>query len=425
MAIAMARIGGVGALYRNLSVEEQVQQVDTVKPAEVGMITNPVTVAWMPPWPTSRNWCARYWISWVPVTSPDGGAGGHRDQPGHPVRHRPQPPGDRTGNDPDAADHRAGRGVQDEGAGAVRLHKVEKLPLTDGTGPLRADHGQATPPRAQAPGRDQGQRRMAVVGAAAGGPGRQGPGPGAGRGGGADFLVVDTADGHSQAVLGHGRPAQGQPARHMLGEHRQRLVPRRLSTPGGRGQGRRRAGFHLYHPGGGRGGGAPGHRHLRGGAGGPRGRRPGDRGRRAAALRGTSPRPSRPGRTRSCWAACWPWRRGRPGRDGLHPRQAVQAVPRMGSLGAMRNPQRGRSYSKDRDFQDDALARGQAGAGGRGGPGAVPLPAGRGGLRAGGGPARGRWATAGARTIADLQQARFTQITAAGLAESHRGMMSI
>src|SRR5438045_873254 len=42
MAIAMARQGGVGVLHRNLSVEEQAQQVDMVKRSEAGMITNPV-----------------------------------------------------------------------------------------------------------------------------------------------------------------------------------------------------------------------------------------------------------------------------------------------------------------------------------------------------------------------------------------------
>ena len=43
MAIAMARQGGVGVLHRNMSVEEQAQQVDMVKRSEAGMITNPVT----------------------------------------------------------------------------------------------------------------------------------------------------------------------------------------------------------------------------------------------------------------------------------------------------------------------------------------------------------------------------------------------
>ena len=36
MAIAMARQGGVGVLHRNLSIEEQAQQVDLVKRSEAG-----------------------------------------------------------------------------------------------------------------------------------------------------------------------------------------------------------------------------------------------------------------------------------------------------------------------------------------------------------------------------------------------------
>src|SRR5260370_28079635 len=43
MAVAMARQGGAGVLHRNLSVEDQAQQVDMVKRSEAGMITNPVT----------------------------------------------------------------------------------------------------------------------------------------------------------------------------------------------------------------------------------------------------------------------------------------------------------------------------------------------------------------------------------------------
>ena len=44
MAIAMARLGGVGVLHRNLSVEDQVNQVDLVKRSESGMVTDPITV---------------------------------------------------------------------------------------------------------------------------------------------------------------------------------------------------------------------------------------------------------------------------------------------------------------------------------------------------------------------------------------------
>ena len=41
MAIAMARQGGLGVLHRNLSIEDQAQQVDLVKRSEAGMVTRP------------------------------------------------------------------------------------------------------------------------------------------------------------------------------------------------------------------------------------------------------------------------------------------------------------------------------------------------------------------------------------------------
>ncbi len=44
MAIAMARQGGVGVLHRNLSIEDQANQVDLVKRSESGMVTDPITV---------------------------------------------------------------------------------------------------------------------------------------------------------------------------------------------------------------------------------------------------------------------------------------------------------------------------------------------------------------------------------------------
>src|SRR5947199_8402436 len=44
MAIAMARQGGAGVLHRNLSIEDQANQVDLVKRSESGMVTDPITV---------------------------------------------------------------------------------------------------------------------------------------------------------------------------------------------------------------------------------------------------------------------------------------------------------------------------------------------------------------------------------------------
>jgi IMP dehydrogenase len=86
----------------------------------------------------------------------------------------------------------------------------------------------------------------------------------------------------------------------------------------------------------------------------------------------------------------------------------------MGSLGAMR----GRSYSKDRYFQDDVLREDKLVPQGVEGqvPFAGPLAAVAGQLVGG---LRAAMGYCGARTIAELQDARFIQVTAAGLAESH------
>lgn len=67
MAIAMARNGGIGVLHRNLSIEDQANQVDIVKRSESGMISDPLTV---PPDATLTDLdrlCAAYHVSGLPV----------------------------------------------------------------------------------------------------------------------------------------------------------------------------------------------------------------------------------------------------------------------------------------------------------------------------------------------------------------------
>jgi IMP dehydrogenase len=90
----------------------------------------------------------------------------------------------------------------------------------------------------------------------------------------------------------------------------------------------------------------------------------------------------------------------------------------MGSLGAMRNTERGKSFSKDRYFQDDVLREDKLVP--QGVEGQVPY---RGPLAAVAdqlvGGLRAAMGFCGARTIAELQRATFIQITSAGLVESH------
>jgi IMP dehydrogenase len=201
MAIAMARQGGVGVLHRNLSVEEQASQADLVKRSEAGMVSNPITC---PPDATLADvdvLCARYRISGVPVVDDAGvllGIVTNRDmrfetdlsRPVHAVMTRmplvTAPVGVSTA----------------DALALLRQHKIEKLPLVDEAGRLRGlitvkdfakseayplatkdAGGRLVVAAAVGVGDDGYKRAMALVDA------------------GVDVLVVDTAHGHSRAVL--------------------------------------------------------------------------------------------------------------------------------------------------------------------------------------------------------------------------------
>lgn len=67
MAIAIAREGGIGIIHKNMSIGAQAEQVDMVKRSENGVITNPF---WLAPGHTlaeANELCAKYKISGVPI----------------------------------------------------------------------------------------------------------------------------------------------------------------------------------------------------------------------------------------------------------------------------------------------------------------------------------------------------------------------
>jgi len=136
MAIAMARQGGVGVLHRNLSIEDQAQQVDMVKRSESGMITAPVTCGPDASIDEANALMARYRISGVPVTGEDGtllGIVTNRDirferDFARPVRAVMTPMPLIT----------APVGVSaDDALALLRQHKIEKLPIVDDRDRLR------------------------------------------------------------------------------------------------------------------------------------------------------------------------------------------------------------------------------------------------------------------------------------------------
>jgi IMP dehydrogenase len=68
MAIAIAREGGIGILHRAMSPERQALEVDKVKKSESGMIIDPITVSPGAPISEAMALMERYKISGVPVT---------------------------------------------------------------------------------------------------------------------------------------------------------------------------------------------------------------------------------------------------------------------------------------------------------------------------------------------------------------------
>ena len=72
MAIALAREGGIGVIHRNLSIADQVAEVDKVKRSESGMIVEPVTLEPDDLVADALAVMERYHISGVPITAPDG-----------------------------------------------------------------------------------------------------------------------------------------------------------------------------------------------------------------------------------------------------------------------------------------------------------------------------------------------------------------
>ena len=201
MAIAMAREGGVGILHRNLSIEDQAAQVDLVKRSEAGMVTNPATCNPEDTLADVDRLCARYRISGAPVVDSSGvllGIVTNRDMRfesdhSRTVREVMTPMPLVTGP----------VGITSDAAFALLAqHKIEKLPLVDEVGRLtglitvkdfvKSDQypaatkdagGRLVVGAAVGVGEESYKRARTLVDA------------------GVDLLIVDTAHGHSRAVL--------------------------------------------------------------------------------------------------------------------------------------------------------------------------------------------------------------------------------
>ena len=72
MAIAMARQGGIGIIHKNMSVEQQAEEVDKVKRSENGVITDPFYLHPDNTLEDANNLMGKFRISGVPITDDDG-----------------------------------------------------------------------------------------------------------------------------------------------------------------------------------------------------------------------------------------------------------------------------------------------------------------------------------------------------------------
>ncbi|EGQ74529.1 IMP dehydrogenase [Actinomyces sp. oral taxon 448] len=205
MAIAMARQGGVGILHRNLSIEDQTQQVRRVKRSESGMVSDPVTVGPDASISQLDELCGHYKVSGLPVVDGGGNLLGiitNRDLRFVPPERwdaltvgECMTPRERliTGS----------AGISREDAKALLAeHRIEKLPLIDDAGRLTGlitvkdfvkteQYPLAT---------KDGEGRL-VVGAAVGYWGDTWERAGALAEAGADVIVVDTANGGAALAL--------------------------------------------------------------------------------------------------------------------------------------------------------------------------------------------------------------------------------
>ena len=201
MAIALARLGGIGVLHRNLSIADQVAEVDKVKRSEAGMIVEPVT---LPPDALvgdALELMARYRVSGIPITDAEDllvGILTNRDLRfgvASTMRVAEAMTKERLVTAPVGT-------TLEEAQAILGRHRIEKLPIVDVEGRLRGlitvkdiskreayplatkdDRGRLRVAAAVGVGTDALERADALVAA------------------GVDALVVDTAHGHSLGVL--------------------------------------------------------------------------------------------------------------------------------------------------------------------------------------------------------------------------------
>jgi len=201
MAIALAREGGIGILHKNMTIERQAEEVDRVKRSESGMIQKPITLSPGQTVGDALEVMRKYSISGIPIVDQERLVGilTNRDLRFEPNLDLLISRIMTTGNLITAP---AGTTLE-EAEVILQKHRIEKLPVVDKNGRLRGlitfkdiqkkkrhpyackdQHGRLRVGAAVGVAADTLERASALVAA------------------GVDVVVIDTAHGHSEGVLG-------------------------------------------------------------------------------------------------------------------------------------------------------------------------------------------------------------------------------
>ena len=201
LAIAMARAGGIGVIHKNMTIEEQMNQVRRVKRAENGMIYDPITIHPDATVGQVLGMMAQHHIGGIPVVDDNGFLVGIVTNRDLRFQRDPKMPVSEIMTRENLVTAKKGISLPDA-TDILRQHKIEKLPVVDADGKLvglitykdlmkikdnpiasKDSKGRLLVAAAVGVKSDTIERIEMLVSA------------------GADAVVVDTAHGHSQGVL--------------------------------------------------------------------------------------------------------------------------------------------------------------------------------------------------------------------------------
>jgi IMP dehydrogenase len=201
LAIALAREGGIGIIHRNLSIAEQVAEVDKVKRSEAGMIVEPVTLGPDDLVADALQVMSHYHISGIPITDASGRLVGILTNRDLRFEDDPTQPISRLMTHAPLVTVPVGTTLE-QAREILHKHKIEKLPVVDEQGSLKGlitvkdiqkkvqfplatkdDHGRLRVGAAIGTGPEAEERAAALIAEDV------------------DLLVVDSAHGHSRPVI--------------------------------------------------------------------------------------------------------------------------------------------------------------------------------------------------------------------------------